>query len=185
MPWYEKDHQPPFDERPIPGFSYLHGDVVAQKFGQEWVRGKKYPLISFPSGTSRELLATSSETQVHLFGRLSLPQAQGYAEHLNFLTHQSDYRLTVTGDGERYILVVNPETHRGYTLQYDDNTSELINITPLPHAAMELLPGDLRAVLPKRYSTEQLGLKAIAPIKFFTPDANWTGRTWLLHALRT
>jgi hypothetical protein len=173
MPWYEKDHQPPFDERPIPGFSYLHGDVVAQKFAQEWTRGKKYPLISFPSGTSRELLAIPSETQVHLFGRLTLPQAQGYAEHLDFLTHQSDYRLTVTGDGERHIVIVNPETHRGYTLQYGD-TNEIINITPLPHAAMEILPGDLRAVLPKRYSTEQHGMKAIAPIKFFTPDANWT-----------
>ncbi|MBZ0308581.1 MAG: DUF2958 domain-containing protein [Anaerolineae bacterium] len=39
---------------------------------------------------------------------------------------------------------------------------------------MEVLPGEWRAVLPKLYSNEKAGLSAVAPVKLFTPDANWT-----------
>ena len=39
---------------------------------------------------------------------------------------------------------------------------------------MELLGGKERALLPPLYHNEKLGLEAIAPLKFFTPDANWT-----------
>ncbi|MBZ0285024.1 MAG: DUF2958 domain-containing protein [Anaerolineae bacterium] len=39
---------------------------------------------------------------------------------------------------------------------------------------MDLLDGMSRAALPALYSGEQAGLSAIAPVKFFTPDANWT-----------
>jgi hypothetical protein len=39
---------------------------------------------------------------------------------------------------------------------------------------MELLDSQSRAVLPALYENEHLGLDAVAPVKFFTPDANWT-----------
>jgi hypothetical protein len=39
---------------------------------------------------------------------------------------------------------------------------------------MELLPQFIARTLPPLYATEQQGLKAIAQVKFFTPDANWT-----------
>ena len=39
---------------------------------------------------------------------------------------------------------------------------------------MELLPEALKSKLPKLYSGEKLGLEAIAKVKFFTPDANWS-----------
>ncbi|MBL8152777.1 MAG: DUF2958 domain-containing protein [Anaerolineae bacterium] len=39
---------------------------------------------------------------------------------------------------------------------------------------MDLLPDELRAVLPRLYANEEVGMEAIAPLKFFTPDANWT-----------
>jgi hypothetical protein len=39
---------------------------------------------------------------------------------------------------------------------------------------MELLPKEVREVLPKLYANEELGLAAQALLKFFTPDANWT-----------
>jgi hypothetical protein len=40
--------------------------------------------------------------------------------------------------------------------------------------AHSLLDTESRAQLPKLYTTEKLGDEAIAPVKFFTPDANWT-----------
>ena len=38
----------------------------------------------------------------------------------------------------------------------------------------ELLPQSVRDQLPPLYSQEALGLAALAIVKFFTPDANWT-----------
>jgi len=38
----------------------------------------------------------------------------------------------------------------------------------------ELLPKELREKLPPLYANEAIGLEALALVKFFTPDANWT-----------
>lgn len=38
----------------------------------------------------------------------------------------------------------------------------------------ELLPDEIREQIPKLYETDGMGLFAIAIVKFFTPDANWT-----------
>ncbi len=38
----------------------------------------------------------------------------------------------------------------------------------------ELLLDDIREQFPKLYETDGMGLMAIAIVKFFTPDANWT-----------
>ncbi len=38
----------------------------------------------------------------------------------------------------------------------------------------ELFPQEVRERLPKLYSGEGLGLEALAPVKFFTLDSNWT-----------
>lgn len=37
-----------------------------------------------------------------------------------------------------------------------------------------LLPDSIRETLPALYSQEELGLMALARVKFFTPDSNWT-----------
>ena len=37
-----------------------------------------------------------------------------------------------------------------------------------------LLTEEIRKKLPKLYECEHLGLDAIAQVKFFTPDSNWT-----------
>lgn len=37
-----------------------------------------------------------------------------------------------------------------------------------------LLTGELRKKLPKLYECEEQGLNALALVKFFTPDSNWT-----------
>lgn len=39
---------------------------------------------------------------------------------------------------------------------------------------MELLPKEVRDVLPELYANEELGLAAQALVKFFTPDAGWS-----------
>lgn len=38
----------------------------------------------------------------------------------------------------------------------------------------ELLPKDIREKLPPLYANEEIGLTALALVKFFTPDSNWT-----------
>ena len=44
----------------------------------------------------------------------------------------------------------------------------------LPPTGDDLLDAESRDKLPKLYSGEEDGLNAIAPVKFFTPDAGWT-----------
>lgn len=39
---------------------------------------------------------------------------------------------------------------------------------------MQLLTNSLRKKLPPLYSQEALGLNALARVKFFTPDSNWS-----------
>ena len=39
---------------------------------------------------------------------------------------------------------------------------------------MKLLTKKLREKLPPLYAQEKLGSKAVAHVKFFTPDSNWT-----------
>ena len=175
MPWYEKDHPTPFDEAPIPGLSYLHGDVAAHMYAQDWVRGKKYPLITFPSGADRELTLDRGTERIHLFHALSVSRNGPYEDAVRQLRADGkELGLSIFDDGEGTIIVSNPETHRSYGLLFDAETRELTDVVPVRREAMELLPGHLRAVLPPLYSQEKKELKAIAPIKFFTPDANWT-----------
>ena len=38
----------------------------------------------------------------------------------------------------------------------------------------ELLPKEIREKLPPLYANEEIGLAALALVKFFTPDAQWT-----------
>lgn len=38
----------------------------------------------------------------------------------------------------------------------------------------ELLSQEIREKLPPLYSQDELGLRALAQVKFFTSDANWT-----------
>jgi hypothetical protein len=37
----------------------------------------------------------------------------------------------------------------------------------------ELLPKEIREKLPPLYANEEIGLAALALVKFFTPDSNW------------
>ncbi len=39
---------------------------------------------------------------------------------------------------------------------------------------VQLLPKTIRETLPELYANEKSGLDAVAQVKFFTPDSNWT-----------
>lgn len=45
--------------------------------------------------------------------------------------------------------------------------------TPFPRGH-KLLTKEIREKLPSLYSNEELGLLALAIVKYFTPDSNWT-----------
>ncbi len=56
-------------------------------------------------------------------------------------------------------------------LCYADIVLELDMPFPRGH---ELLTQEIREKLPPLYSNEELGLLALAIVKYFTPDSNWT-----------
>jgi hypothetical protein len=176
MPWYSKEKPTPFDTTPVLGMLFLHGDVLAQRYKQEWLKNHTYPLITFPSGIERELLLSpSKELVIHLVGGLSLPYQSTRDTAFERATAQDEdkeYHITIQGDQELHIL--NRTSGRSYWVIYDNSAGHLLDIRAFPAHTMELLPGRLQATLPKLYSTEQKGTEAIAPMKFFTPDSNWT-----------
>jgi hypothetical protein len=176
MPWFGKEQPTPFDAQPIEGMKMLHGDVLARRYKAEWVRGNKYPLISFPSGLEREARrASSGGFSVHLFGRVELPYQGSRDEAFERIEHvASEISYVLSKQQQDRLMIINLDAGRGYQATYDNENRYLTDILHLPEYAMELLPGEWRAVLPKLYSNEKAGLSAVAPVKLFTPDSNWT-----------
>ncbi|HUN06258.1 MAG TPA: DUF2958 domain-containing protein [Aggregatilineales bacterium] len=181
MAWLEKRIVTPLDSVPIPGRLDLVGDVLAKQYGVEHPKGKKYPLIRFPSGLERELTPQKdnpSEAMLHIFGGLHLPyktdRDTAYALSLQASEEFDGYQVAKRGTDA--LVVGNTYAKRSYILLFDNHTKELLDVDLNWNSQhkMDLLPGELRAALPKLYANEQLGMEAIAPIKFFTPDANWT-----------
>jgi hypothetical protein len=176
MPWYNKERPTPFDRTMYTGLKHLHGDVLAQRYGQEWVRGKKYPVISFPSGIERELQRSANRQHVvQLFGDIQLPYQADLEDAFAYLHHmQPDRNLVVVKHSESVLMLTDLTTQRGYFVAYDNVERHIADITRFPEYAMELLDGEARAILPPLYANERAGLNAIAPIRFFTPDSDWS-----------
>ena len=176
MPWFEHDHLIPLDHAPIEGRYDLSGAQIARSFQQDWTADKKYPLITFPSQLTRELVV-QPDAQVHVFGALDLPyhstrdEAYVLAEAV-----KEDFSVPfhVLCDGEDMLILVNSLSKQGYYVTYDNAQGRMVDIVRFPNEAMELLPDELRAVLPPIYTNEKLGMNAYAPVKFFTPAGGWT-----------
>ena len=175
MPWHEKNHTTPFDAAPPQGLYFLDGDLLSKRYNQERTQGKKYPMISYPSGLQRELWDSSDNGGIiNVFGAFELLRQTTRDEGFQSATEfSSEYGYTVARRGEKELLVFHPLTTRGYAITYD-NLRGIINVQRFPGHAMELLDAESRAVLPELYSNEKLGLDAIAPVKFFTAAGNWT-----------
>lgn len=176
MPWFSKEQPTPFDNAPIPGLEFLNGDVLAQRARLTWLEGKKYPLISFPSGMAREVRADEQGAQrVHLFGRMSVPYQATLEDAYEVAQKLSDEHGYFVGrSGNHRLVLANPRAERVYEVAFDEQRGFITDVTVHPSEAMELLTGDGRAILPPLYHNESIGLEAIAPIKFFTPDSSWT-----------
>jgi hypothetical protein len=178
MAWYSKEQPAPFETTSLEGLQHLHGNVLSKRYQQDWLEDKKYPVLNFPSGVSRELQTKGVEDKpsVHIFGALSLPyhatrdQAYDLAKPI---AQEHDFQLVRSGV-ENKLVIANAEGNRAYHLYYDNQRGYLADIVPYPQWTMELLDGESRAVLPPLYYNEKQGLNAIAPIKFFTPDSGWT-----------
>ena len=175
-PWIERNPLTDVDRLPARPLEPLDGDQVAKDYHQDWAAGKQYPLIKFPSGLSREWLA-QPEPQVHIFGALDLPyrssRDEAYAAAAS-VKDQFSIPFEVNREGENALVIINRLSQRGYRVLYNNEQRQLANIHRFPEAAMELLPDELRAVLPPIYHNEPMGDQAYAPLKFFTPAGSWT-----------
>lgn len=176
MTWYSKEQPTPFDASAIEGLMYLNGDTLAEQYHQEHLKGKKYPVISFPSNLTRELADSSHPGGVvNIFGALELWRDQSrdeaFADAMRFA---DNYNYLVAREDEDALVIANPHSGHGYRVLYDTQANQIKNIRRFPEHAMELLDGVSRAALPDLYSGEEKGLDAIVPVKFFTPDAQWT-----------
>jgi hypothetical protein len=170
--WVERDKSLPFDSMPIEGMQNLDGNQIAEKYSVDWTRDKKSPLITFPSGVEREIILhgeENAEPHVYLFGSVELPY-----EHNHALTLAQDHNLYVRKVEDDGLFILNPASTRMYSIAYDNNERRMADIEHYPQHAMELMTGEIRATLPPLYSGEKKGTEAIAPVKYFTPDANWT-----------
>ncbi len=181
MAWHSKERPLSFDQQPINGFHYLHGDLMARRYQQEWLRGQKYPMIHFPSGIERELIEAKDKLGdpiIHISGAMQLPRRatrdEAYSEAMRIAEEHGEYQVRTAADD--LILMINEMARRGYSLKYNNQAQELVNVQLSWNTdeMMDLLPGELRAALPKLYANESLGMKATAPIKYFTPTSNWT-----------
>lgn len=176
MPWYTKEHTTSLEQTPIEGLWFLIGDVLAEPYHQAQLRGKRYPLITFPSGLTREIWTRDAHhTLIHLFGGVELERTSSCDaayDSLRVMAEQYGYQVVKYGSSR--LVLLNPQTGYGYTLIFNPADTEIENITRFPESTMELLDGQNRALLPDLYTNEPLGLEAVAPIKFFTPDSRWT-----------
>jgi hypothetical protein len=177
-PWIERDQPTPFDHSPITARRDLNGDKLALKYHQPWIEGKKYPVIHFPSGTEREIVpgrGNASDPHIHIFGSLELPyhssRDEAFERALPFVQEQG---LILSKEHEQGLRIANPQTHRSYALTFDNEVRCIRDIRLFPQYAMELMPGEIRAILPPLYSQEPKAMEAISSVKYFTPDANWT-----------
>lgn len=187
MPWVSKERPTAFEEEPIEGLYFLLGDVLAQAYRQDWLRGKKYPTIVYPSGVTREVEKapeTGRDGSVHLYGHLHLPLEieRGYlvvtaakiAGEVGFnvkITDENRFSVWRPDMGGQYRVTCGDGGKRITNIEYKDREPNSRR-APRP---MELLDDVSRAVLPELYANESLkGRDVFAPVKFFTPDSSWT-----------
>lgn len=184
MSWYNKDNPTPFDNAPIEGLHFLIGEQIAPQSSE--LRNQKYPAVEFPSGVTRPLWESENPDHfgiIHLFGEMDLPfkdnrdsayeRAKDIAEQCGYsVKKRDDHSLELVGHTPDEYLLVTYDEQLGYI-------SDIAQLDPLEwekpvHPAHQLMTDEIREKLPKLYANENIGLEAVAPVKYFTPDSNWT-----------
>ncbi len=176
MAWSSKEQPTPLNTFEIQGLHYLHGQTIDRKYHQNTFNGKAYPLIEFPSGLTREVVDNpiSHRPFISIWRGLQLPYFSTRNEAYELASQFAEmYQLQVISSQDNLLSIFNKEGNRAYHLEYDNDHRRLSDIVLRPIYAMELLDGETRAVLPPLYANEHLGIKAIAPVKYFSPDSGW------------
>lgn len=181
MAWTRKEQPHPLDNQPIEGLFFLVGDILAERHHAPWVKGEKMPLIRFRSGETCQLWEGREPGNpiVHLFGEMDLPLKstpdEAFAQAVD-IAEQVGY--VVSREGENRIRTFNPDENEHVIITYENGQMVDVQIVMLKREeqrpAVPLLDAESRAKLPPLFSGEKLGLNAVAQVKFFTPDANWT-----------
>jgi hypothetical protein len=185
MAWSPKEQPTSFDNLPLPGLFFLDGDILARRLRRNWTAGQKYPMIAFPSGQEFELWETSQPAAggiVHIFGEMDLSfrgtRDEAFEQAIN-IAEACGYAARKVGEDGLEVRGHDPDEH--FLITYDSDTQQMRDITrqqtnepPPTHRAHQLMTDDIREQLPELYTNEEIGLDAFAPVKYFTPDSNWT-----------
>lgn len=196
MSWIEKHQPTSFDEIPIHGLHFLDGDMLVRVlalqygavetpfFNPEWLKEQKLPQVQFPSGLSFDVWETSTPESggiVHVYGEMDLPyfdMVDSAFEQANDIAKQLGY--LVRKRGENGLEVIGHDEGEHFLITYDNQERRIDNIELVKREKREtphhepLLDQASRERLPKLYSNENIGLNALAQVKFFTPSSNWT-----------
>jgi len=182
MGWLEKGQSAPFEHQPIDGLFFFDGDMLAKQFGTDWTRGQKYPMIAFTSGDQFELWNSSDPQNaiVHIFGELDLSLKDSRDEalpHVNYIAEQCGNIARPIGQEGIEVFGLDKDDH--VVITYDANEQRMTDVRFVLDKSAErpkqpLLDDKSREVLPALYTNEANGAEAMAPVKFFTPDSNWT-----------
>ena len=198
MSWIEKKQRTSLDDLPIHGLHYLDGALLARLFALkyaeaqtpffnlDWLKEQKLPQVQFPSGMTFDIWETSSPESggiIHIYGEMDLPyfdtrdraweQANDIAEQVGYLARKQ---------GENQLEVIGHDTGEHFLITYDNQERRIADIAlvkreerePYQHHREPLLDQASRERLPKLYANEEIGLNALAQVKFFTPSSNWT-----------
>ena len=196
MSWVEKRASTSFDELPIHGLHFLDGDILARLltlkygavetpfFNPNWLKNQKLPQVEFPSGLSFDVWESSPEAEatVHLFGEMDLSYRSTRGEALSHAQRIAEViGYAVRARGAALLDVWSAEEDERFTLTYDNEDRRMVNVEPLTeavqppvHPAHMLMTDEIKAKLPPLYANEQIGMEAVAPVKYFSPAAGWT-----------
>ena len=181
MSWYEKGQKTSFDE--LEGAFFLDGAMLGWLFGGiADLKDKKFPQIVFPSGQTFDIWA-GHVIHVFQYGEMDLnyhaTRDEGY-EHANDIAEQCGYIVRKVGTTQLEAWGHEEDDH--YLLTYDDEKRQIADIKRIEETtperpqlpAHDLLPDEIREMLPPLYANEEVGLMAMVVVKYFTPDAGWT-----------
>jgi hypothetical protein len=186
MSWTEKRKPTPFDNKPIEGLWFLDGDIVAALVGRDWTKGDKYPVIVFPSGKECDLWESGDPNNagiVHLFGEADLRYNSTRDEahkQAQYIAEQCGYYVEKVGENQ--LKLVGHDSDEHLIVTYDNEEKRMVDVAPIKdepyerpvHPAHILMTDEIKEKLPDLYSNEEIGLDAIALVKYFHVLSNWT-----------
>ena len=186
MSWYEKNRPTPFDDKPLEGLWFLDGDMLAWKHRQSGTKGQKYPVIVFPSGEHFDLWESGDPANagvLHLFGEMDLrynDSRDEAFEQAQYVAEQCGYSVQKVGENQLKLVGHDPDEHLIVT--YDNQQKRMMDVAPVRdepyerpvHPGHVLMTDEIKEQLPDLYANEEIGLDAVAPVKYFTPDSGWT-----------